>query len=66
MTSYFFTTANRMKKKSDDAPEIIRTCIFENPDDSSPPCAEAICVKEEKKTPGQTPRCAWLPQNDSS
>ena len=37
-----------MKKTSDDAPEMIRTCIFDNPDDSSPPCAEAICAKENE------------------
>ena len=48
ITSYFLTTTNKMKKTSDDAPEMIRTCIFDNPDDSSPPCAEAICAKENE------------------
>ena len=48
ITSYFLTTTNKMKKTSDEAPEMIRTCIFDNPGDSSPPCAEAICAKENE------------------
>lgn len=49
----------------DDVPDIIRTCIFDNPDDSSPPCAEAICAKEIENSKVRTkiplrmsyPRC---------
>ena len=37
-----------MKKTSDEATEMIRTCIFDNPGDASPPCAEAICAKENE------------------
>ena len=48
ITSYFLTTTNKMKKISDDAPEMIKTCMFDNPDASSPPCAEAICAKENE------------------
>ena len=48
ITSYFLTTTNKMKKTIDEALEMIRTCIFDNPGDSSPPCAEAICAKENE------------------
>ena len=48
ITSYFLMTTNKMKKARDDAPEMIRTCMLDSPDDSSPPCAEAICAKENE------------------